>query len=106
MQRLSSSVRRRESDFGSLNTCSPQAVGWSSPPATAMLSTVGTLTAPLEDKAGLVTGAAGGIGRAVAVAAARAGASVVIADLESQRAKGEETVRLVQENGGEARFVD
>ena len=63
------------------------------------------MTASLEDKAGLVTGAAGGIGRAVAVAAAQAGASVVIADLESQRAKGEETVRLVQENGGEARFV-
>lgn len=63
------------------------------------------MTAPLEDKAGLVTGAAGGIGRAVAVAAAQAGASVVIADLESQRAKGEETVRLVQENGAEGRFV-
>jgi NAD(P)-dependent dehydrogenase (short-subunit alcohol dehydrogenase family) len=59
----------------------------------------------MEGRAGLVTGAAGGIGRASAVALGRAGASVVIADLESEREGGEETVRLVEQAGGRARFV-
>jgi NAD(P)-dependent dehydrogenase (short-subunit alcohol dehydrogenase family) len=56
-------------------------------------------------RAGLVTGAASGIGRASAVAFARAGASVVVSDLESQRAGGEETVRRIADAGGTARFV-
>jgi NAD(P)-dependent dehydrogenase (short-subunit alcohol dehydrogenase family) len=59
----------------------------------------------MEGRAGLVTGAAGGIGRASAVALGRAGASVVIADLESEREGGEETTRLVEQAGGRARFV-
>jgi NAD(P)-dependent dehydrogenase (short-subunit alcohol dehydrogenase family) len=59
----------------------------------------------MEGRAGLVTGAAGGIGRACAVALGRAGASVVIADLESEREDGEETTRLVEQAGGRARFV-
>lgn len=56
-------------------------------------------------RAGLVTGSARGIGRASAVALARAGASVVVSDLEDAREEGEETVRLAEEAGGEARFV-
>jgi NAD(P)-dependent dehydrogenase (short-subunit alcohol dehydrogenase family) len=36
----------------------------------------------LERRTGLVTGAAGGIGRASAVAFGRAGVSVIVADLE------------------------
>jgi NAD(P)-dependent dehydrogenase (short-subunit alcohol dehydrogenase family) len=60
----------------------------------------------LEGKAGLVTGAAGGIGRATALVLAREGAEgVVVNDLESRRADGEETVRLVEQAGGGARFV-
>jgi NAD(P)-dependent dehydrogenase (short-subunit alcohol dehydrogenase family) len=60
----------------------------------------------LEGKAGLVTGAAGGIGRATAITLAREGAAgVVVNDLESRRADGEETLRLVEEAGGRARFV-
>jgi NAD(P)-dependent dehydrogenase (short-subunit alcohol dehydrogenase family) len=59
----------------------------------------------MEGRAGLVIGAAGGIGRASAVALGRAGASVVIADLESEREGGEETTRLVEQAGGRARFV-
>jgi NAD(P)-dependent dehydrogenase (short-subunit alcohol dehydrogenase family) len=39
----------------------------------------------LEGRAGLVTRAAGGIGRASAIAFGRAGASVIVADLESAR---------------------
>jgi NAD(P)-dependent dehydrogenase (short-subunit alcohol dehydrogenase family) len=60
----------------------------------------------VEGKAGLVTGAAGGIGRATALALAREGAAgVVVNDVESRRADGEETVRLIEAEGGEARFV-
>jgi NAD(P)-dependent dehydrogenase (short-subunit alcohol dehydrogenase family) len=60
----------------------------------------------VEGKAGLVTGAAGGIGRATALRLAREGAAgVVVNDLESRQADGEETVRLIEEAGGKARFV-
>lgn len=58
-----------------------------------------------DGKAGLVSGAAGGIGRATAIAFAREGGSVVVADLEALRPQGEETVRLITENGGAAIFV-
>nr|WP_296775853.1 SDR family oxidoreductase [Rhodococcus sp. (in: high G+C Gram-positive bacteria)] len=56
-------------------------------------------------QAGLVTGAAGGIGRATAIAFGREGASVVIADLEHAREKSLETVALVEEAGGKAHYV-
>jgi NAD(P)-dependent dehydrogenase (short-subunit alcohol dehydrogenase family) len=51
----------------------------------------------------LVTGAASGIGRAIALAQARAGWRVVVSDLDE--AGGEATVALVQAAGGEALFV-
>jgi len=57
----------------------------------------------LEDKVGLVTGGASGIGRATAMAFAREGAKVVLADLVVDA--GEEVVRLINEAGGEAIFV-
>ncbi|HEY0970998.1 MAG TPA: glucose 1-dehydrogenase [Gemmatimonadales bacterium] len=59
----------------------------------------------LQDKTLIVTGAASGIGRAVALAAAREGANVVVADLAE--AGGEETVRLIGESapGAKALFV-
>lgn len=58
-----------------------------------------------DGKAGLVTGAASGIGRASAMAFAREGGSVVVADLEESRTAGEETVRLIQDAGGSAHFA-
>jgi NAD(P)-dependent dehydrogenase (short-subunit alcohol dehydrogenase family) len=58
----------------------------------------------MEGKAGLVTGAASGIGRASALRFAREGASVVVADLETSREAGEQVVREVREAGGEAQF--
>ena len=58
----------------------------------------------MDGKAGLVTGAASGIGRACALRFAEEGASVVVADLESSRAGGEETVRMITDAGGRAEF--
>ncbi len=57
----------------------------------------------LENKAGIVTGAGQGIGRAIALAYAREGASVVVADFNE--ATGQETVELIGNAGGTATFV-
>jgi NAD(P)-dependent dehydrogenase (short-subunit alcohol dehydrogenase family) len=59
---------------------------------------------PLTGKSGLVTGAAGGIGSACALALARAGAAVLVNDLEQQTEHGEETVELIRQTGGTAIF--
>jgi NAD(P)-dependent dehydrogenase (short-subunit alcohol dehydrogenase family) len=59
----------------------------------------------VEGKAGVVTGSAGGIGRATAIALAREGASVVVTDLPGRAADGEETVRLIVDSGGAATWV-
>jgi NAD(P)-dependent dehydrogenase (short-subunit alcohol dehydrogenase family) len=56
-------------------------------------------------RAGLVTGAASGIGRASAIAFAATGASVVVSDLASRRDAGEETVQAIADAGGTSMFV-
>jgi NAD(P)-dependent dehydrogenase (short-subunit alcohol dehydrogenase family) len=58
----------------------------------------------MEGRAGLVTGAASGIGRACALRFAAEGAAVVVADLESSRAGGEDTVRMISDAGGRGEF--
>jgi NAD(P)-dependent dehydrogenase (short-subunit alcohol dehydrogenase family) len=58
----------------------------------------------MDGKAGLVTGAASGIGRACAHRFAAEGAGVVVADLERSREGGEETARAIEEAGGRAEF--
>lgn len=57
----------------------------------------------LEGKVGLITGAAVGIGRAAALAFAREGARVVLADVLVRQ--GEETADLICRAGGQAIFV-
>jgi NAD(P)-dependent dehydrogenase (short-subunit alcohol dehydrogenase family) len=54
-------------------------------------------------KVALVTGSGAGIGRATAIAFARNGASVVVADLDAEH--GEATATQVREQGVSARFV-
>jgi len=57
----------------------------------------------MEGKVGIVTGAGSGIGRASAIAFAREGATVVVADFVSET--GEETVKLIHDDGGEASLI-
>src|SRR5947199_5751405 len=54
-------------------------------------------------KVAFVTGAANGIGRAAALAFAREGASVVVADVSDQG--NQETARMIEESGGRALAV-
>ena len=58
------------------------------------------MSAPMAGKVIVVTGGAAGIGRATAVAFARQGASVVIADVDV--VEGEKAVSSIRENGGAA----
>lgn len=60
------------------------------------------MTQVLEGKAGLVTASGSGIGRGSAVALAKAGAKVMVSDVNEEA--GKETVKIITENGGEANF--
>ena len=57
----------------------------------------------LEGKVALVTGGSSGIGKRTAIKLAAEGAKVAVADV--REAEGNETVRLIEEAGGEGLFV-
>lgn len=57
----------------------------------------------LKDKVAVVTGAASGIGRAIALLFGKEGAKVVIVDIDDKN--GEETLRLIREQKGEAILI-
>lgn len=57
----------------------------------------------MNGKVAIVTGAAAGIGRATAMAFAKEGAKVVVADVTAPG--GEETVNCIRSGGGDATFV-
>ena len=64
---------------------------------------MGTFTPSFDGEVVFVTGASGGMGRAITRAFAAAGASVVAADVDDEG--GKETVRQAATAGGTARFV-
>ncbi len=56
-----------------------------------------------DGKVAMITGAASGIGRSIALGFAQEGAKVVVSDISVEG--DQETVRLVKEAGGEATFI-
>jgi NAD(P)-dependent dehydrogenase (short-subunit alcohol dehydrogenase family) len=61
------------------------------------------MTGTFQGKVALVTGSGLGLGRASALAFAREGAKVVVADIDAEN--GQQTVQMIKKAGGEALFV-
>ena len=63
------------------------------------------MTGWFDGRAGIVTGAAGGIGRASAMAFAQQGGAVLVTDLVACTAEAERTADMIRACGGSAQFV-
>ena len=70
---------------------------------TPLIETEGSKLENLKGRVVLITGGSSGIGRATALAFARSGAKVVVANRRHEA--GEETVSMIRQIGGEATFV-
>ncbi len=57
----------------------------------------------LKNRVSLITGASGGIGKAIALKFASEGSKIIVADLKEK--EGKETVLAIKENGGDAIFI-
>ena len=60
----------------------------------------------LDGQIGIITGSANGIGKALAIGLAEAGADIVVADLKTQRANAKDTGQRVRQAGQRALVVD
>ncbi len=67
------------------------------------LSHLGNLDQWFDGRSAIVTGGAGGMGRAIALAFSAAGSRVVVSDIAE--AGGQETVDMIRAAGGEAQFI-
>lgn len=67
------------------------------------MSALGNLDQWFDGRVAVVTGGSGGMGRAISLAFAAAGARVVVSDVAD--AGGAETVELIRADGGDATFV-
>ncbi len=67
------------------------------------LSHLGNLDQWFDGRSAIVTGGAGGMGRAIALAFSAAGSRVVVSDVAE--AGGQETVDIIRAAGGEATFI-
>ena len=63
----------------------------------------GNMAGRLQDKVTVVTGAGNGIGRATALRFAEEGSSVIVADIQIDKA--DETVQIIEDNGGNAKSI-
>lgn len=68
-----------------------------------MSATAGTMNVSLSGRVAIVTGAGSGIGRATARRLARAGANIVVVDIDEQW--GRETTRMVESEGAAGVFA-
>lgn len=66
------------------------------------MSALGNLDQWFDGRSAIITGGAGGMGRAISLAFADAGSRVIVSDIETDG--GQETVDLIRTKGGDATF--